>query len=191
MRVPWRFRVREKKRKRSPEGQQIARAAMPSPAPKPARPVVDDSLVPRDFVPAKRHSPHEKRHHTERFRAPFESKWPIEKGAMIGFLTGLGLSSHEIEKELADGTTAATIRAQWRRARLPMELVGGPKHRRMPIALKTRERVRAEKQAAGQGLPVEEFLRRIIVIAARDDMYDAIVGDRFDQKRRVKVLSAR
>lgn len=121
-----------------------------------------------------------KRHHTERYRTSFITRWSVAKGGFIGFLTGLGLSSIEIEKEMGDGTSAATVRRQQKLWRLPMHRVGGPRHRRFFIDLTFHERAKLARQAAKRGLTGEEYIRRMIVCAIGDDMYDAIVDREFE-----------
>ncbi|TIR23996.1 MAG: hypothetical protein E5X34_13150 [Mesorhizobium sp.] len=132
--------------------------------------------------PVRRRSktPQKKRHFTERFGYPVVIRWTIAKGAYIGFLTGLGYSSAEIEKRMADGTSAATVRRQWKNWGLPLHEVGGPKHRRISVNLTFHERAKLARQAKKRGLTGEEYLRRINVCAIRDDMYDAITDGEFD-----------
>ncbi|UCI19294.1 hypothetical protein FJ970_30545 [Mesorhizobium sp. B2-1-8] len=81
---------------------------------------------------------------------------------------------------MADGTSAATVRRQWKNWGLPLHEVGGPKHRRIAVNLTFHERAKLARQAKKRGLTGEEYLRRINVCAIRDDMYDAITDGQFD-----------
>lgn len=121
-----------------------------------------------------------KRHFTERFGLPVLQRWSMEKGALVGFLTGMGYTSGEIAKRLADGTISASIRAQWQHWELPIDEVGGSTHRRVALNLNSNERAKLARQANKRGLTPEEHLRRISACAIRDDLYEAVVGSRFD-----------
>lgn len=121
-----------------------------------------------------------KRHFTERYRGAFVSRWTVAKGAYIGFLTGLGMSSREIERRMGDGTSSATVRLMWRKWGLPRDEIGGPRHRRFFIDLTFTERAKLLRQAERRGLTAEEYIRRMIVCAIGDDMYDAIVDREFE-----------
>lgn len=122
-----------------------------------------------------------KRHHTERFRTPFIVRWTIAKGAYIGFLTGLGWSSADIEKHMRDGTSAPTVRRQWKLWGLPLDMIRVSRsHTSVAVNLSFQDRAKLMRQAARRSLTPEEYVRRMIVCAVKDDMYDAIVDREFE-----------
>ncbi|RWM29782.1 hypothetical protein [Mesorhizobium sp.] len=118
-----------------------------------------------------------KRHFTERVGLPVVQRWTMEKGALVGFLTGMGYTSGEIARRLADGTISSSIRAQWQHWELAIDEVGDSTHRKIFLDLKFHERAKLARQAKKRGLTPQEYLRRISVCAIRDDLYEAIVSD--------------
>jgi hypothetical protein len=124
-----------------------------------------------------------KSHHTERYRGPqlIVERWTNAKAAHVAFLTGKGVPSTEIAKVLNDGVRAETIRAMWRRWRLPMSSTGGRHPSTVPINLYAHERALLTKRAKQLGLAPEEYLRRIAVCAISDDLYAAVTDGKFDE----------
>jgi hypothetical protein len=123
-----------------------------------------------------------KRHHTDRYRGKqlLVERWTNAKAAHVAFLTGRGVPSTEIAEILNDGVHPATIRAMWRRWRLPMTPTGGRHIATVPVPLMARERYLLTQRAKKLGLTSEEFLRRISVCAISDDLYAAVTDGRFD-----------
>ncbi|MER9125424.1 hypothetical protein NKH81_20415 [Mesorhizobium sp. M0959] len=122
-----------------------------------------------------------KRFHTDRYKAPWPLlSWSNAKCAYIGYLTGRGYTSGEIERILRDGTSKDTIRGQWRRWGLPLPEVKGQRCSIMPVALGFGPRTKLTKRAKQVGIAPDEFLRRIILSVLDDDLYQAVVDDRFD-----------
>lgn len=104
---------------------------------------------------------------------------------MVGFLTGQGYSSKEIARILHDGTIAATVRGMWRRWGLSLMPPEGQKRTFVtPIQLGRREREKLALRAQRRGITSEEYLRRILSCAIKDDLYSAIVGSNFDKPKR-------
>lgn len=134
-----------------------------------------------------------KHHHTDRFEIahPHKETWSNAKCGYVGYLTGRGYMSKEIERILNDGTIAASIRGQWRRWGLPIAEMGGRRCSVMPIGISMQLRAKLSKRARAAGLSPDEWLRRVILCAVDDDLYRAIVDDRFDPKpKREKVAKS-
>ncbi len=125
-------------------------------------------------------TPPPKRHHTERYRGNFITRWSVAKGAYVGFYTGLGYSSGDIEKHMADGTSRDTVRRLWKLWRLPLEELGDRSRASIMVSLTHHQRAKLTRQAKKRGLTREEYIRRIIVCAVADDMFDAIVDREFE-----------
>ena len=122
-----------------------------------------------------------KRVHTDRYDTPRSVlAWSNAKCALVGYLTGRGYTSTEIEQILHDGTSSATVRGQWRRWGLPLPEVNGHRCSIIPVPLTVGPRTKLAKQAKKLGITPDEFLRRIIVCVVDDDLYRAVVDDRFD-----------
>jgi len=119
--------------------------------------------------------PPPKRHHSERWRfsqAKVE-RWTNAKAAWIAFQIGQQKSSREIEREIRDGTSAATIRRMIHLWKLPVTGM----RRGIVVQLAQGRRARLEKLAAKRGITPEQYLDRICSHAIRDDLYDAIVDE--------------
>ncbi|ATU91762.1 hypothetical protein [Phyllobacterium zundukense] len=125
-----------------------------------------------------------KSHHTERYRGSklLVERWTNAKAAHVAFLTGKGVPSTEIARILNDGVHPATIRAMWRRWRLPMAPTGGRHPAAVPINLYADERGLLAKRAKKLDVTPEEYLRRIAVCAISDDLYAAVTDGKFDKK---------
>lgn len=126
-----------------------------------------------------------KRHHTERFRDLSNAKrlverWTNAKAGFVGFLTGRGYTSTEIERIINDGTSKDTVRGLWRRWGLPLTETGGRRCFVVPVPLKQVTRQQLTRRARQAGVTPDEFLRRIIISVVEDDLYKAVVDDRFD-----------
>lgn len=126
-----------------------------------------------------------KKHHTERMRGEklLVERWTNAKSAYVAYLTGKGVASTEIAKTLNDGVNPATIRAMWRRWRLPMTPTGGRHVATVPVPLMAHERTLLTQRAKKLKIAPEEYLRRISVCALSDDLYAAVTDGRFDDKR--------
>lgn len=124
-----------------------------------------------------------KRFHTDRYdvHRPILA-WSNAKCALVGYLTGRGYTSGEIARILHDGTSKDTVRGQWRRWSLPLPEVAGQRVSVLPVALGRGPRHKLTKRARQVGIAPDEFLRRIIVCVLDDDLYQAVVDDRFDPK---------
>jgi len=131
-----------------------------------------------------------KRVHTDRYKAPWPIlSWSNAKCAYVGYLTGRGYSSREIERILRDGTSKDTVRGQWRRWGLPLPEMNGQRVSVLPVALPFGPRTKLSQSAKQVGIAPDEFLRRIIVCVLDDDLYRAVVDDRFDPKPSSKSAS--
>jgi hypothetical protein len=125
-----------------------------------------------------------KRKHWQRYKLPtsFATAWTNAKAGYVGFLTGRGYTSPEIEKILADGTSRETVRGMWRRWGLPLPETGGRRCAVLPVALSVDARRRLGIRAKKVGITPEEWIRRILISAVDDDLYDAVTDGRFDKK---------
>ncbi len=123
-----------------------------------------------------------KKHHADRFRGSklFVERWSNAKAAHVAYLTGKGASSTEIANILNDGVHSATIRAMWRRWRLPMTPTGGRHVATVPVPLMARERTLLTQRAKKLSIAPEEYLRRISVCALSDDLYAAVTDGRYN-----------
>lgn len=124
-----------------------------------------------------------KRAPTDRYRIPGLA---VERrtnawAAMVGFLTGRGYMSTEIERILRDGTSSDTVRRMWKLWALPMHETGGRRKVSVPVELNVRERMLLASHARRLGISPHEFLRRIATCALTDNLYDAITDGKFDQ----------
>jgi hypothetical protein len=124
-----------------------------------------------------------KRAKTDRFRIPGLA---VERrtnawAALVGFLTGRGYMSNEIEKILADGTSRETVRRMWKLWGLPLSETGGRRKISVPIELSVRERQILADRARRRGIAPAEYLRRIATCALTDDLYDAVTDGKFDR----------
>lgn len=108
----------------------------------------------------------------------FGKAWPRSKVALVGFLVGRGRSSAQIARALDDGTSSQSIRRQWKRWALPLDRgAGGAPLIIIPVEINSRLRVRLFALAQARKLSPEEWLRRIVAVAIKDDLFDAVVGD--------------
>jgi len=92
----------------------------------------------------------------------------------VAYLTGLGRSSTQIAAELNDGTMGATIRRQWALWGIPMR---SAESRFITVPVLRQDQQNIARRAQSIGLTPEEWCSRILGVAARDDLYTAIVGD--------------
>jgi hypothetical protein len=120
---------------------------------------------------------------TDRFRVPGLA---VERrtnawAAMVGFLTGRGYMSTEIERILHDGTSCQTVRRMWKLWGLPLPETGGRRKVSVPIELSVYERTLLSAAARRQGIQPNEYLRRIAICALTDDLYDAVTDGKFDK----------
>lgn len=184
MRSLWQSRKadREERRRRIMKVLTQAPDLVSNPQP-PAQPQVDaQGIEYRDYhdSPASR-----KRHHTERYRqaspGAIVERWTNAKSGFVGYLTGRGYTSGEIERILNDGTSMHTVRGMWRRWGLPLTETGGRRSFVVPVSLGRSARSKLAKSAKKVGITPDEFLRRIIVSVVDDDLYKAVVDDRFDE----------
>lgn len=132
--------------------------------------------------PAHKFSPDgPKAHHTDRFTGlPLVERWTNAKAGYIGYLTGRGYTSVKIAKIMADGVNSATVRGMWRRWGLPR-----PTHRSdriLPIEMTGTRLSLLSQRAKAVGLTPNEFARRVLVCVVTDDLYHAVVDDKFDKK---------
>lgn len=108
---------------------------------------------------------------------PRGRRWSQAKAALVGFLTGRGYSSRAIADILGDGTISATVRAMWLKWHLPEHGLSATGNEvTIPIWLKTADHRLLQQRASAAGCSTAEWLERILVCAAGDDMYAAIVG---------------
>lgn len=123
-----------------------------------------------------------KRHHTERHRQKgmLVERWTNAKAAYVAYLTGKGVPSSEIAKTLNDGVRPETIRAMWRRWRLPMPPAGARHAATVSVNLYADERGLLARRARTLGIAPEEYLRRVAICAVTDDLYAAVTDGRFD-----------
>lgn len=123
-----------------------------------------------------------KTHHTERYRGKhlLVERWTNAKSAHVAYLTGKGVPATEIAKMLNDGVHPATIRAMWRRWRLPMAPTGGRHIATVPVSLVAHERHLLTQRAKKLKIAPEEYLRRIAICAVSDDLYAAVTDGRFE-----------
>jgi hypothetical protein len=92
---------------------------------------------------------------------------------LIGFYTGLGRSSAAIARTLDDGTSSHSIRRNWKRWGLP-RAAGAVV---VPVALNVYLRARLISLAESKRLSPEEWLRRVVAAAIKDDLFEAVAGD--------------
>lgn len=100
-------------------------------------------------------------------------RWTNAKSAWIGFKLGQQMSSVAIEKEIADGTSAATIRRMIYLWKLPVQGM----RRGIVVQLTKASKAKLEKLAARRGMTPEQYLDRLCHHAIRDDLYSAIVDE--------------
>lgn len=109
-------------------------------------------------------------------RPPFQPRWSNRKALRVGFLLGRGRQAPDIAIELADGTTAATIRMM--RGWAGLKEFGKARGATSAVVQLTSAQARLlRKRAKQQGLTTEEWLRRVASAAIEDDMFEAIVDD--------------
>ncbi len=113
-------------------------------------------------------------------KAPKRKRWNNAKSAHVGFWTGKGRSSREIAEILADGTTSHTIRRQWYNWRLPSH-GRAQKLVFINVPMSYQERRLISRRALRIGIPPEEFIRRVVISAAQDDLYQAVTDGRFSK----------
>jgi hypothetical protein len=124
-----------------------------------------------------------KKFHWQRYKgAPRVESWTNAKAGYVGFLTGRGYMSPEIEKILADGTSRETVRGLWRRWGLPIPQTGGRRCAIVPVAMTTETRRKLSIRAKKVGVTPDEWIRRILISAIDDDLYAAVTDGRFDKK---------
>lgn len=175
-------RAARRERRRRPREQEVAHAN------EFATPPADDPLAVSfgsyfDSPNGKAKPDRGKRHWTERWRANMRvERWTNAKAAFISYLTGRGYTAPEIERILGDGTSAATIRGQWRRWGLPIPEQQGKRCTIVPVALPLSIRTKLSVRAREAGIRPNEFLHRVITCIVTDDLYRAVVDDRFDPK---------
>lgn len=108
----------------------------------------------------------------------FGRPWSRRKVALVGFYSGQGKSSEQIAWAIADGTSSHSIRRQWRRWELPfVRQPGGAPVVFVPVRLNVKLRARLVGLAETRKLSPEEWLRRIVAAAIKDDLFEAIAGD--------------
>lgn len=105
----------------------------------------------------------------------FEARWPNIKAIKVGWLAGRGNQSPDIAQILNDGTTAETIRTQLQRAEL--ERIGRNRNViYIPVQLTAYERKVLGRLAQARGIPLEQWMRDIVVHAGiPEDLYNAVV----------------
>lgn len=124
-----------------------------------------------------------KKFHWDRYKgAPKVASWTNAKAGLVGFLTGRGYMSNEIEKILADGTSRETVRGLWRRWGLPIPQTGGRRCSIVPVALAMSTRAKLSERARKVGVTPDEWVRRVLLSAIDDDLYIAVTDGRFDPK---------
>lgn len=119
-----------------------------------------------------------KRHISERFRSPemLVERWSNAKCAHIAYHVAMGASSYELSAILADGTSPETLRSTVKKWRLP---TGFEKRSYSLVYLSSHKRRLLKEQAAKLGIDPEEMLKRICECAIGDELYSAIVDDRY------------
>lgn len=105
-------------------------------------------------------------------------RWSNAKAAHVGFWTGKGRSSREIAEILADGTSGHTIRRQWYLWRLPSH-GRAQKLVFVNVPMSYQDRQAINRRAKRMGITPEEFIRRVSLCAALDDLYQAVTDGRF------------
>lgn len=119
-------------------------------------------------------APPPKRHHTERFRfgGNMRERWTRGQAALAGFLYGQHHNSVDIARAIGPDIEPATVRALIaRRWKLPKVELG------TVIELPPHTRKKLEWLAAARGMTPEAYLRKIVMAAIWDDMFDAIVDE--------------
>ena len=111
-------------------------------------------------------------------KKPKRKRWSQSKAAHVGFWTGKGRSSREIAEILADGPTGHTIRRQWYNWRLPSH-GRAQKLVFFNVPMSYHDRRVINRRAKKIGIPPEEFIRRVSLCAAMDDLYQAVTDGRF------------
>lgn len=104
----------------------------------------------------------------------FVRRWSSRKIALVAYWRSLGWSSKMIARELADGTSDASIRHQVHRWRLPGAVRG---QRAMFCVMSHAGAAEVVKAARKQGLTPAEFIGKVAECAARGDLYRAIVDE--------------
>ena len=122
-----------------------------------------------------------KAHHTDRIMGqPLVERWTNAKAGYIGYLTGRGYSSSKIAKIVGDSTAPATVRGMWRRWGLPRP--ASRLHKIVPVEIAGAYHGKLSERAQAVGITPNEFLRRVIICVVVDDLYAAVVDDKFDKK---------
>ncbi len=103
---------------------------------------------------------------------PFPDRWPNEKVARVVELALKGATAGSIAKDLADGTTPATIRRMLKhwgitdRHTVPV-----------PVELHSGHRQKLFAKARSMGLEGDELARRLIMIIINEQMYEAVIDE--------------
>ncbi|MEN5278099.1 hypothetical protein ABE527_14240 [Brucella sp. TWI432] len=113
-------------------------------------------------------------------KKPTRRRWNNAKSAHVGYWTGKGRSSREIAEILADGTTSHTIRRQWYNWHLPSH-GKAQKLVFVNVPMSYQDRLVINRRALRIGISPEEFIRRVALCAAKDDLYQAVTDGRFSK----------
>jgi hypothetical protein len=116
--------------------------------------------------------PPPKRHHSERYRFPgaTRERWTREQAALAGFMHGQHHNSVDIARAIGPDIVPATVRALIaRRWKLPKVELG------TVIELPAHTRKKLERLAEARGMTPEAYLRKIVMAAIKDDLFEGIV----------------
>jgi hypothetical protein len=108
------------------------------------------------------------------------SQWPSEKAALLGYLTGKGMTGPAIADEMGEGVSRQLVNKLQRFWKLPTMHGAGRQMETIPVPMSARQRSMIADAADYQGISVEDFIKRVTYYAAKDNMYEAIVDDRDD-----------
>ena len=114
----------------------------------------------------------------DRATGEFAEKFSNAKCALVGYLTGKGLTSRRISKILNDGTKPSTIRKMWNYWKLPALKIEGRGMEEICVPFSSRERESICSAAESLNITPETFIRRVAYFVARDNMYDAVIDER-------------
>lgn len=114
----------------------------------------------------------------DRLRGPnlILEKWTNAKAAIIGYYVGKGMVSTRIARTLDDGTSSQDIRQMCASWRLPT-INGQRRIETIAVPFTARQRETIFKSAEAIGIPVETYIQNISYLAAKDDLYNAIVDE--------------
>lgn len=105
---------------------------------------------------------------------PFKRRWTSRKIARIADMRAKGWSSAQMARELGDGTTAASIRHQLKRWKLPLVVRG---ERNLMCSMSARGAAQVVVAARKAGLTPAQWIGKVAECAARGDLFNAIVDD--------------